>query len=281
MKYEELSLSEMCNFYVKFYHEASQNEQLAREYVAHIDDCVEFYVLEEGDVSFLVGGSLYRLEVGDVILSKPNEVHNCIHNSKGIHRHYCFWFSPLCTPLLARFMQHRDGEGNLIRLGEEEKKILLSLCEKIQKKTQEGDTLGAFSASVAMLDLCRGGLSDEVHSHPLPPVLLSVLSKMNGESASVVSIDALCREHFISHSTLLRMFRHYLGISPHSYLETRRLAMARSYLCEGKSVSEVADLTGFADVSAFIRLFRTRFHMTPRQYKEMRTNNESSFHYEE
>ena len=264
----------MCNFYVRFYHDSSLSESAAREYVTHIDDSVELYILEEGDVSFQVGGSLYDLEAGDVILSKPNEVHHCIQNTKGIHRHFCFWFSPLCTPLMASFMQHKDGEGNLIRLDEESKGMLLELCERIERRNAEGDRVGAYSAAVAMLDLCRSGLSDEVQSHDLPPVLLSVISRMNENIGAIASIDELCREHFISHSTLLRMFRRYLGVSPHTYLETRRLALARIYLCEGRSVSEVADLAGFADVSAFIRLFRLRFSMTPRQYKELNLKTE-------
>ena len=171
-------------------------------------------------------------------------------------------------------MQHEDGRGNLIRLGVEEKKELLSVCEKIEKKTMEGDTISAFSAAITMLELCRTGISEEVSSHPLPPVLLTVISRMNEDYGNIRSIDALCQEHFISHSTLLRMFRRYLGISPHAYLEARRLAIARNLLKEGRSVSEIADLTGFADVSAFIRLFRSRFAVTPRQYKEqsMREN---------
>ncbi|MBR2611529.1 MAG: helix-turn-helix domain-containing protein [Clostridia bacterium] len=265
----DLRMPEMCNFFVKFYHDSSQGEKAAKEYLAHVDDMVELYVLEEGDVSFFVGGSLYRLEAGDVILSKPNEVHNCIQNSTGIHRHYCFWFSPLCTPLMTCFIEHEDGRGNLIRLGSEEKKELLSICEKIEKKTVEGDTISAFSCAVAMLELCRGGLAEEVPSHPLPSVLLTVIDRMNEDIGTVSSIEEICKEYFISHSTLLRMFRRYLGVSPHAYLEARRLAMARTYLKEGRSVSEVADLTGFADVSAFIRLFRSRFSMTPRQYKQL------------
>ena len=270
----DLRMPEMCNFSVRFYHDSSQSEKAAKEYVTHVDDSVELYVLEEGDVSFFVGGSLYRLEAGDVILSKPNEVHNCIQNSKGVHRHYCFWFSPLCTPLIAGFMQHEDGRGNLIRLGAEEKKELLALCAKLETKTREADTVSAFGAAVAMLDLCRSGLSEEVPSHPLPPILLTVISRMNEDVGAVSSIDDLCREYFISHSTLLRMFRRYLGISPHAYLEARRLALARTYLKRGRSVSEVADLTGFADVSAFIRLFRSRFSVTPRQYKQLNSKTE-------
>lgn len=269
-----IQMPEMCNFSVRFYHDSSQGEKAAQEYITHVDDSVEFYILEEGDVSFFVGGSLYRLEAGDVILSKPNEVHNCIQNSKGVHRHYCFWFSPLCTPLMANFMQHEDGRGNLIRLGREEKKELLSICEKIEKKTVEGDTISAFSAAIAMLDLCRKGLSEEVSSHPLPPALLTVISRMNEDFGNIHSIDELCQEYFISHSTLLRMFRRYLGVSPHAYLEARRLAVARKLLKEGRSVSEIADLTGFADVSAFIRLFRSRFAVTPRQYKQLNSKTE-------
>ena len=269
VKMLDLNLPELDHFYLEFYHDSPTDESEPRDYLVHVDDSVELFVLEEGDVSFLVGGKLYELTPGDVILSKPNEVHNCIQNSRCVHKHYCLWFSPACDTLLSDFTKHPDGEGNLIRLLDADKEVLLSLCRRLYEQTELGNRVSAYSAAVAILELCRGGLYMLPRAHAMPKELLEVLQLMDSNVASITSIKELCTDRFMSQSTLLRLFRRYLGVSPHAYLETRRLAMARNYLREGKSVTETAAMTGFADTSAFIRLFRQRFGITPLKYQQM------------
>ena len=41
---------------------------------------MELYILLEGDVSFVVESSLYKLSAGDAIVTAPNERHYCILN---------------------------------------------------------------------------------------------------------------------------------------------------------------------------------------------------------
>ena len=265
----DVNLPELGHFYLRFYYASPNDASDPRDYTVHVDDSVELFVLEEGDVSFLVGGKLYELTPGDVVLSKPNEIHNCIQNSRCVHKHFCFWFSPACEVLLSDFSKHPDGEGNLIRLLDADKKELLRLCHRIYEQAQRGNTVSAYSAAVAILELCRGGLYLLPEAHAMPKELICVLQRMDTDLDSIVSIKELCEELFMSQSTLLRLFRRFLGVSPHEYLEARRLALARSYLKEGKSVTETSILTGFADTSAFIRLFRQRFGMTPLKYQQM------------
>ena len=265
----EINLPELGCFYLRFYYSQADDVKEPHDYAVHVDDSVELFVLEEGDVSFLVGGKLYELMPGDVVLSKPNEIHNCIQNSRCVHKHFCFWFSPACEVLLSDFSKHPDGKGNLIRLLDAEKKQLLALCHRIYEQAKEGKTVSAYSTAVAILELCRGGLYLLPEAQAMPKELITVLQTMDTRMETIRSIKDLCEELFMSQSTLLRLFRRFLGVSPHEYLEARRLAMARNYLKEGKSVTETSLLTGFADTSAFIRLFRQRFGLTPLKYRQM------------
>lgn len=268
-----LHLPKLDNFHVVFFHRDKDEESKAKEYVSHVDDSIELYVLEEGNVSFIVGGTLYRLEVGDVILSKPNEPHNCIQNSDCVHKHFCFWFSPTSEELLSSFLMHPNGAGNLIRLSPEDKRQLLTLCDKICKKTEQGEKLSAYSAAVAILEMCRSGLSLSMPGETFPNELLLVMQTISTDVSSIVSIKDLCDKCFISQSTLNRLFSKYVGTSPKTYLQTSRLALARNYLKEGYSVTETAFLVGFTDVSSFIRLFRTRFGISPLKYKQQIKKN--------
>ena len=264
----EINIPELGHFYMITHYSAENQVSPADRDVVHVHDAVEFYILEEGDISFFVGGNVYNLTPGDVILAKPNETHYCIQNSICRHHYFCLWFSPACEVLLSDFLKHPDGEGNLIRLPKEEKKQLLSLCHKILDQVEAGKTVSAYSASVAALDLCRGAMYLFPDEQSLPEELISVLQTIETRMDSIASIKDLCEELFMSQSTLLRLFHRHLAVSPHEYLETRRLAMARTYLLEGKSVTETATLTGFSNTSVFIRLFHRRFGITPLKFKQ-------------
>ena len=63
------------------------------------------------------------------------------------------------------------------------------------------------------------------------------------------------------------MFKVYLNTTPKLYIETKKLAFSRKLLKDGLSVGEASVEAGFLDVSNFIRLFKRRFGVTPREYK--------------
>ena len=103
----------------------------------------------------------------------------------------------------------------------------------------------------------------------MPEELMRVLQLIEERMESIASVKDLCEALFMSQSTMLRLFRRHLGVSPYEYLDARRLVMARNYLSEGKSVTDAAALTGFTSTSVFIRLFRRRFGITPLKYRQM------------
>lgn len=65
-------------------------------------------------------------------------------------------------------------------------------------------------------------------------------------------------------SSICRLFRRFLGISPHQYLIQRRMAVAAGLLIEpGATVQGVARQVGMEDPFHFSRLFRTVHGMPP------------------
>ena len=260
-KYPDLGHFQVC-----FYYQCA-NEN-AHQWPMHVDDSVELFVLEEGDISFFVGGNHYDMLPGDVILVKPNEIHNCIQNSPGVHKHFCFWFSTRCKRLLQDFMQHKDGEGNLIRFSDEKKSELLALCHQIYDTAKESNSVSVYSLAIALLELCRGELDSLHKPQDMPIELLDVLHELELHIDVFPTVEELCDMLFVTSSTALRLFRRYLGVSPRQFLEIRRLDIGRRHLREGKSVTDTALLVGYADPSAFIRLFRQRFGITPLKYSQ-------------
>ena len=63
-----------------------------------------------------------------------------------------------------------------------------------------------------------------------------------------------------------RLFHQYTGLSPIEYRNDLRLENARIKLQSGEfNVSEVAEASGFSNLSFFIRLYKKKFGYTPKK----------------
>ena len=266
MKNYILKTPTIQNFDMRYYVDDSSQIIVEQLFPPHIHDELEIYVLQEGDVSFMVEHKLYRLTPGDVIISKPNEVHNCILNNPSVHKHYCFWFDTSCDFFFKSFVDRNFGENNLITLDKNGKQELLALCDKIHKASASKDVQGEFVFASQFIYLLSNK-SYVTSTTVIPKNLQNILDYINTNFAYINSIDNLANKFFISRSTLCRLFATYLRTSPKLYLETKRLAHSRKLLKEGKSVFDACMEAGFPDYSNYIRLFKKRFGVTPNHYK--------------
>jgi len=85
-----------------------------------------------------------------------------------------------------------------------------------------------------------------------------------------ISLEEVSREACLSRYHLHRAFRRVFRLTPHAYVTALRLNRARSLLQDGRAVTDVAMDIGFTSVSAFTRLFRSRFGLPPSAVPKIR-----------
>ncbi|MBE5733113.1 MAG: helix-turn-helix domain-containing protein [Clostridiales bacterium] len=256
------------NYEAEYYFSYSPKEFEARIFPPHVHDMLEFYVLIDGNVSFMVENDVYKLSPGDIIMSKPNEMHNCILNSTSLHKHLCIWFDTSCSFLFSAFLSHEYGKGNLISPSNDDKQTLLNLYQRLEDATNAENKKVQFITTLEILNIYERSINtDSLHSD-IPLALTTILNDINNNFAIINSLQYIIDKYFISHSTLNRLFKQHLRTSPRMYLETKKLAYSRMLLKEGKSVLDACMLSGFSDYSNYIRLFKNRFGITPKQYRD-------------
>ncbi len=86
-----------------------------------------------------------------------------------------------------------------------------------------------------------------------------------------LNVDILADKACMSTSHFHRKFKNTLGISPIDYLNSEKVKFSKKLIHERSqlALSEVAYLSGFNNVSYFIRKFKEFEHITPRKYKQM------------
>ncbi len=261
-------MPDVTGFEASYYFRMEGHQLVAHNFPPHMHDALEIYVLLEGDVSFMVEHNLYHLQAGDAIITKPNEIHNCVLNTLGAHKHLCLWFSAGSKSLVEDFLQHDFGKDNLISPSQEDKKHLLSLYEKLRDCGEKGGKRYEFSLLLQILDTLGKSLACALAPQQMPLELKAILSDINDNFLTIKGLDYLTEKHFVSQSTLNRLFRTYLHTTPGLYLEAKRLAHSRLLLKKGKSVLAACMESGFSEPTNYIRLFKKRFGITPGQYRE-------------
>ena len=261
-------MPDVTGFEASYYFSVSEKEYMPYNFPPHMHDALEIYVLLEGDVSFMVEHNLYHLQKGDAIITKPNEIHNCILNRQGMHKHLCIWFSPHVKALVGDFLEHDFGKSNLLSPSAQDKESLLGLYEDLRACNEKDGKRYEFLLLLQILETLGKSLSHTLAPQQMPPELQNILNDINDHFLEIKSLEYFTEKHFISQSTLNRLFRTYLRTTPGLYLEAKRLAHSRLLLKKGKSVLAACMESGFSEPSNYIRLFKKRFGITPGQYRE-------------
>jgi transcriptional regulator GlxA family with amidase domain len=102
----------------------------------------------------------------------------------------------------------------------------------------------------------------------LEPPVLSAIDHIGRHYGDPPTVGALARASGVSADQLNRLFHEALGIGAKSYLVNFRLAVAQHLMAHtGRSVDDVAEMTGFADASHFSRAFKSRTGSRPGEYR--------------
>jgi AraC-like DNA-binding protein len=76
-----------------------------------------------------------------------------------------------------------------------------------------------------------------------------------------------------------KLFKKQVGLTPHDYLKTKRLEMAKSIMSSGASnqysdytVAQIAEMCGFSEPLYFSRVFKNYFGIPPTDFIQSNKN---------
>lgn len=100
------------------------------------------------------------------------------------------------------------------------------------------------------------------NSHPIN----IAVKYINENISDMINIKELAKSLHMSESNFSHLFKKVIGIKPVEFIKNKKLELALEYL-RYESVTDVAFNLGYSNISYFIRLFKDKYNMTPKQYK--------------
>lgn len=244
----------------------------AHAFAPHAHDTYVIELVESGSVEFQCNGRRYLAEAGDIILLNPGDVHTGRPHGSGSLRYYCFYPS---VEIMNRF--HRHGYPGLQQSLRFDVPVVrdrglsasfLRAHRRCALDAADADDL--FGELIVRLKRYAAPRdfeqADACRTHASDPRLIQARRILGSRLEQRIALDEIAQAVRLSPFYLARRFRQAFGLPPHQFRLNARVAESRRLLHLGKSLAEVAMVTGFADQSHLSRNFKRIVGMTPGQF---------------
>ncbi len=247
----------------------------------HHHDFYEIYYFLGGDVSYLIEGKKYKLNIGDLIFINPMELHQPIINSGSTYERIVLWIdrnylasiSDVNADFTSCFQDVGKNHINILHTSIVMRGRIYELLEHISREAH-GDNFGheRYAEGLLLQLLCefkRMIAQNSVASLSViePPSLVSqVTTYINNHYFEDISLEALAKKYFVNKYYLSHEFSEQIGIGLYRYLTLKRLSIAKELLSEGLSAGEVARKCGFHNYTTFYRVFKSEYGISPSNF---------------
>ena len=247
----------------------------------HIHDCYEVYFSISGGKQFLIDNKAYNIEPGDLFLINQYDSHYLSQIDKELHERIVIMIHPDFmkqissdeTDLDYCFHSKENGFCHKLSLTQEQQNRFLYFINKIISSNGFGHDLiekATFTELFVMINsIVKDSLAGESSkTGTYNDQVDSILSYINKNIQSPISISLLAKEFYISESYICRIFKATTGTTINKYMTARRISIAKSLLAEGYGVGEACEKCGFTDYSNFLKAFTKSVGISPKKYSQ-------------
>ena len=261
----------------------------------HIHDTYEIYYSISGGRQFLIDNRFYDFHPGDIFFINQFESHYLSQLDKATHERivisidpaYLISLSTEKTDLNHCFSAHDQICGHRISLTDKEQKRFMYFIHRFQENEgQEGEDIldrTTFMELLLFLNLAfrsHNRLAEQPEEGtPCPdsraPIYRNathreqvdaILSYINQNIKSELSIDQLATNFYMSSSNICRIFKEETGTTLNRYITAKRITIAKELLSGGSSVTEACMSCGFRDYSNCLKAFTRAVGVSPKKY---------------
>ena len=255
---------------MKFFHQYHTSPQIIHNnkinFEPHLHEAIEIIALFNGQTALSVDGESYTMSAGDFLIIFPNTVHSF----------YCdgevdvgkFIFSVQAVPNLASLFDGSRPKCPIIKASDAASKGLDALSKEILEcysaSSPSVKSAYLFLLSAKLLELCE--LRHRERSDDIVQQVFDYCQKNYRQSITQADV---ARALHISGSYLSHIFMYKLKINFCSYINILRINRACALLSQTKkSITEVADESGFSSLRTFNRAFARFVGTTPKDYRK-------------
>lgn len=258
-------------------HHIMQDVPIAGQFMNHHhQNEYEICVVQKGKGSFIVEGIEHPIKDRTVFFFKHLENHMASIEFPNMYDRFTVIFSknsidgdslPMSL-LLATLNNKPSGKFNYFT-DEDINFDLITACLRNMMDPDFYNLKVTITAHLypVLYELCKAYTKLDPNAAKIecyPELFSQVLDYIKVHYAENITLDFLTNHFYISKSTLHRMFKKYTNTTFYQYLTRVRMLEAKELVKETDlSFSQISQQCGFSDYSAFYRLYKSFFMMSP------------------
>ena len=225
--------------------------------------------LQEGQGIFINSGVLHRYEVSEDTFSP-----NIVFSPTLLAAENTLIYSKYIRPVINSGIPYQVLDPQISW-----QKKILEIAEQIfaVQETEEKNELRTLQSLFEIwelftlhFDLGSDSLKERGMDHKQAK-LQTMMQFIHDHYREEITLERIADSASVSKSGALHIFQSGIQISPVAYLIRYRLAVAAELLyTTRKSISAIAEETGFASAGYFCRKFRQHYHMSANTYRKMK-----------
>lgn len=230
----------------------------------HYHEKCEMLFIIEGEVQYIIEGKSYTLKRGDVVLSRPRQIHSIRPANGTTYERHVILVDPKIIP--HGVWDALKGGADVYHCAEGE--IIEGIFERLDLyygrfSDEDYETLVKNAAIEIMCNLSL--MEADVPTEKRNATLAHALEYIHDNLTTLADIDEICSALYITKSYLHHLFNRYLQITPAKYITTKRLILARRRIRRGERPTEIYQSAGFCDYATFYRNYKRHFGYSPTQ----------------
>lgn len=261
------------------YYESTKKHDMK---IQHYHDTYEIYLQTRGERYLFLNDISYTLQAGDLYILKPFEIHYTKSREADHYGRYLLNFSEDKLDLLLKPNERRmlleKLEPGIIHLKEDQFSMIYHLFQDIDNSSQKTGFLAEklqysiiFRLLMALTDIIRDntGLQETVSITDIQPEIVQAIHYLNKHYQESLDLDLVAEKVHMSKYHFCRLFHKATGATFLGYLNNIRLTKVHRLLLETElSLADIAKKTGFTSTAHLSRIFRSVYHMSPREFRK-------------
>lgn len=237
----------------------------------------EICYLEKGKQIYEIESTEYTLKGGDILLTRPNQVHGTSNYPESIGNLY--WL----------ILKSPDEHHPLLGLQDEKSLILYAELlntpnvrfpgnQRIQQYfrklenqcRQPSPSLHSLHIMNLILSILLEvvELSKAKKDQKLPPDIDRVMAYIQENIDEPLTIDELSEITGLSQSRFKHKFRRHIGSSPIDFINGQKVEKAKGMILQAESMKEIGYQLGYSSPAYFSHVFKKYTRMTPMEYRK-------------
>lgn len=238
-------------------------EKTVAEYPTHWHEFYEIEIILSGDGTYVIDGVERKIEKNMLFFMTPVNFHKVVTKESKLIT--LMFMGEACDKnMLFRLVSAFNGG---IKLKDVDADYLVAMLRELKKSSSEGDLEYAFHVLNSILGkICR--LADtDTHSYisNVQEAILYIHNNFRNE----LSLEDIAEIAGVAPTYMSNIFRQHCGVNFKNYLNGIRFDYAKKLLEHSDmSVMDICLESGFNDYANFERNFKSKFGVSPRQYRK-------------